>query len=226
MGTLYIVATPIGNLKDMTQRAVEILGQVDCVACEDTRRSLALLTSFGIRKPLVSVRSQNEEQGAQRVLSLLSDGKDVAYVSDAGTPGLSDPGRRLAGIVREAGFPVIPIPGASAFTTLLSVSGFPGRAVFFEGFLSPKGGRRRTRLRELGDIGESFFLYESPFRIVKLLEDIADILPERRILLGREMTKMHEEYLEGSAGEILEILRKREKVLGEFSVLVSAKKKS
>ncbi len=226
MGTLYIVATPIGNLRDMTYRGVEILGQVDCIACEDTRHSLKLLTSFGIKKPLISVRSQNEEQGALRILPILEEGKDVAYISDAGTPGLSDPGHRLAGIVREAGYPIIPIPGVSAFSALVSVSGFPGRSVLFEGFLSPKGGRRRSRLKELEEIGESFFIYESPFRIVKLLEDIADILPERRILLGREMTKVHEEYLEGTASELLETLGKREKTLGEFSVLVSVKKKS
>lgn len=226
MGTLYIVATPIGNMKDITYRAIEVLKSVDCIACEDTRHSLKLLNTYGISKPLKSVRSENEEAGAKTVLALLEQGQDLAYLSDAGTPGLSDPGNRLADLTRKAGFPVIPIPGASAFTALASISGYSGKSLLFEGFLSPKPGKRRNRLEELGMTGFSFVLYESPFRIIKLLKDLSDILPEREILLGREMTKMHEEYLLGTAENLLETLCKREKIQGEFSVLVYGKKKS
>ena len=225
-GSLYIVATPIGNLKDITLRALDILKEVDVVACEDTRHTLKLMNAYSISKKLVSCRSGNEQQAAERIIAALGEGQDVAYASDAGTPGLSDPGGILVRMTRDAGFDVIPIPGASAFASLVSVGAFPDKAVTFEGFLSPKPGRRRKRLRELLDRPEAVIIYESPFRIIKLLTDIADLFPEREVLVGREMTKIHEEFLEGPVNEVLELLKSREKVKGEFSVLVSGKKKS
>ncbi|MDC7124784.1 MAG: 16S rRNA (cytidine(1402)-2'-O)-methyltransferase [Spirochaetales bacterium] len=224
--SLYIVATPIGNLKDITLRALDVLKTVDVIACEDTRHTLRLLNSYSISKKLVSCRSVNEEKAAGRIVEMLEDGLSVAYASDAGTPGISDPGSRLVRIVRDAGFPVIPVPGASAFASLVSIGAFPDKAVTFEGFLSPKPGRRRKRLKELLERPEAALFYESPFRIIKLLTDIADLFPERDILVGREMTKIHEEFIEGSVNEVLEQLSERENIKGEFSVLVSGKKKS
>ena len=225
-GTLYIVATPIGNLKDITLRALDILKEVDVIACEDTRHTLKLLNAYSISKKLMSCRSGNEDKAAERIVSMMAEGSSVAYASDAGTPGLSDPGGRLVRAVRDAGFDVVPIPGASAFASLVSVGAFPDKSVTFEGFLSPKPGRRRKRLKELLEKPEAAIIYESPFRIIKLLTDIADLFPEREILVGREMTKIHEEFLEGTVNEVLELLNNREKVKGEFSVLVSGKKKS
>ena len=201
MSTLYIVGTPIGNLGDITFRAIETFKNVDVIACEDTRHTLQLLTHFEIRKPLVSCRSQNEELAARKIVELLAEGKNVAYASDAGTPGISDPGAVLAGLVRKAGHTVVPIPGASAFASLVSVAGAGGKTLVFEGFLSPKPGRRRSRLRELLASGDAVILYESPFRIVKLLTDIADIDSDRTIVIGRELTKLHEEIIEGTAAE-------------------------
>ncbi len=224
-GCLYIVATPIGNLRDITLRALDVLKEVDIIACEDTRHTLKLLNSYSISKKLISCRSENEQKAAERIVSILEDGLDAAYVSDAGTPGISDPGSRLVRIVRDAGLKVLPIPGPSAFASLVSVGAFPDSSVIFEGFLSPKPGRRRKRLSELLQRPESVLIYESPFRIVKLLTDIADLFPERKILIGREMTKVHEEFLEGSVNEILELINDRKIVKGEFSVLVSGKKK-
>jgi len=221
MATLYIIGTPIGNLGDISFRAVEILKNADLVACEDTRRTLKLLSHLGIRIPMLSCRSQNEEFAAEKVISALNEGKTVAYASDAGTPALSDPGAVLARAAAEAGHDVIPIPGPSAFAALLSVAGGRDKTVVFEGFLSPKPGRRKSRLRELMAMEAACVLYESPFRVLKLAADIAEIDRERYICLGREMTKIHEEYIRGSAGEILEILGKKKEQIGEFSLYLS-----
>ncbi|WP_147613593.1 16S rRNA (cytidine(1402)-2'-O)-methyltransferase [Treponema pectinovorum] len=226
MSTLYIVGTPIGNLGDITFRAVEILKTVDVIAAEDTRHTLHLLTHFGIRKPLVSCRSQNEEFASQKIVNLLDEGQSVAYASDAGTPGISDPGAILAGIARKAGHTVVPVPGPSAFSTLVSVAGAGGKTLIFEGFLSPKSGRRRSRLVELLSTGDAVVLYESPFRIVKLLTDIADIDSVRRVVVGRELTKLHEEIIEGTAAEVRDEFSSRQKVLGEFAVFISGNKNS
>jgi 16S rRNA (cytidine1402-2'-O)-methyltransferase len=226
MGKLFIVATPIGNLGDISFRALEILKSVDTIACEDTRHSVKLLNHYDIHKPLLSCRSQNEAHVAIKISDLLTEGKDVAYVSDAGTPGLSDPGNKLVQIVRSKGFDVIPIPGVSALASIISVAGNSGKSVTFDGFLSPKPGKRRKRVKELLNREESFVLYESPFRIVKLIKDIADIEPDRILLVGREMTKIYEEFIEGNALEILQTLESKQKVKGEFSLLVYERKKS
>lgn len=221
MSELYIVGTPIGNLGDITYRALETFKAVDVIACEDTRHTLELLTHFEIRKPLISCRSQNEEFAAEKVIELLKKGQSVAYASDAGMPGISDPGSVLAYKVRQVGFKVVPIPGPSAFATLVSVAGPGGKTLVFEGFTSPSPGKRRKRLRELMQAGSAFILYESPFRIVKLLTDIADIDSTRRVVVGRELTKLHEEIVEGTSAEVRDDFAQRESIKGEFAVFVS-----
>ena len=221
MGILCLVATPIGNLGDITLRALDALKGADAIACEDTRHTLKLLNHFEIRKPLLSCHANDEARGAERILGLLAQGRTVAYCSDAGTPGLSDPGAILTRRAREAGHRIVPLPGPSAFAALVSAAGMGGRSFLFDGFPSPKAGKRRSRVEELMRREESFVLYESPHRIVALMEEIALADPERRVCLGREMTKMHEEFLSGSSSEILEILRDRGEARGEFSVLVA-----
>lgn len=224
MSTLYIVATPIGNLGDITFRALETFKDVDVIACEDTRHTLQLLTHFEIRKPLISCRSQNEKFASEKVIKLLDEGKSIAYASDAGTPAISDPGAVLVTMARQAGHDVVPIPGVSAFATLISVAGCGGKTIIFEGFLSPKPGRRRSRLKELLEGGEAIVLYESPFRIVKLLTDIADIDSERCVVVGRELTKLHEEIVEGTAAQVRDNFASRSKILGEFAVFILGRK--
>lgn len=224
MSELYIVGTPIGNLGDITFRALETFKSVDVIAAEDTRHTLELLTHFEIRKPLLSCRAQNEGFASEKIIQMLDKGQKVAYASDAGTPGISDPGAVLAEKARSAGHRVIPIPGPSAFATLASVAGSGGKTLVFEGFLSPKPGRRRSRLRELMGTPAACIVYESPFRVVKLLADIAEIDGERRIVVGRELTKLHEEINDGTAREIYEDYSSRSKVLGEFAVFISGNK--
>ena len=221
MPTLYIIGTPIGNLGDISFRAVEILKKVDLVACEDTRRTLKLLSHLGIHVKMLSCRSQNEEFAAEKVLAALNQGQTVAYASDAGTPALSDPGAVLVRMAAQAGHEVIPIPGPSAFAALLSVAGGRDKTVIFEGFLSPKAGRRKSRLRSLMAMEAACILYESPFRILKLLGDIVEIDSERYICIGREMTKIHEEFLRGTAAEVLGILSQKKEQIGEFSLYIS-----
>lgn len=226
MATLYLVATPIGNLADITLRALETLKRVDTIACEDTRHTLKLLTHYGIRKPLLSCHANDERRGAARVVEILAQGKDVAYCSDAGTPGLSDPGAILARTAREAGHAVCPIPGASAFAALVSAAGFGGRTWVFDGFPSPKAGRRAARVAELMRRGEAFVLYESPHRIGKLLADIAAADPSRELCVGREMTKLHEEFIVGPASDVAARFAEGSDdpamARGEFAVLVAA----
>ena len=221
MATLYIIGTPIGNLGDISFRAAEILKAAALVACEDTRRTLKLLSHLGIRVKMLSCRSQNEEFAAKKVIAALDQGQTVAYASDAGTPALSDPGATLARLAAAAGHDVVPIPGPSAFAALLSVAGGTDKTLVFEGFLSPKPGKRRARLRELMAMNAAVVLYESPFRVLRLMEDIAEIDPARYTCIGREMTKIHEEYIRGTAGEVLAVLAARKEQVGEFSVFVS-----
>lgn len=224
MSELFIVATPIGNLGDITYRAIETLKSVDYVAAEDTRHTLQLLNHFEIKKPLISCRAQNEAEVSKKIIALMEEGKNIAFASDAGTPGISDPGAVLVSEVRKAGFNVVPIPGASAFATLVSVAGTGGKTIIFEGFLSPKPGRRKNRVKELLLTGAAFVLYESPFRIVKLLNDIADIDSNRRVVVGRELTKLHEEIVDGTAKDVYDDFASRTKILGEFAIFVSGNK--
>lgn len=219
-GILYIVATPIGNLGDITLRALEVLRSVDVIACEDARHTLKLLNHYEIKKHLVSLHARNEKQATYKVLKMLEDGRDVAYVSDAGTPSVSDPGAVLVQEARDAGYKVLPIPGVSALSTLLSVAGCFGKAVHFEGFLSPKPGKRKKRLQELIVREEAIMLYESPYRMVRLLTDIKEIDEEKRLVVGKEMTKVHEDIIAGSVSSVLEIFLEMAEVKGEFAVLI------
>lgn len=221
MNTLYMVATPIGNLDDITYRAVETLRSVDVIACEDTRHTQTLLAKFSIQKRLIACHAHNEANSAQGIVALLEAGNDVAFVSDAGTPGISDPGLRVVKAVREAGFAVVPIPGASAVATLISVAGYVGKSFTFEGFLSPRKGRRTKRLTELLERNEAFILYESPFRVVKTLEEIASLDKQRQVVVGREMTKKFEEFLVGTAQEVAQTLQKRPSIKGEFALCIA-----
>ncbi len=234
MSTLFVVGTPIGNLNDITFRAVETLKKVEVIAAEDTRHTLQLLNALEskglmthneIKKPMISCRSQNEETAAKKIIELMENGKDVAYASDAGTPGISDPGEVLVELVRKAGHSVVPIPGPSAFATLVSVAGSGGKTLIFEGFLSPSPGKRRNRLKALLATGNAIVLYESPFRIIKLLTDIADIESERRLVIGRELTKLHEEIIEGTALELRNNFAERNAIKGEFAVFIFGIKK-
>jgi 16S rRNA (cytidine1402-2'-O)-methyltransferase len=226
VATLYIIGSPLGNLGDLSFRALEVLKTTALLACEDTRRTVKLLNHYGIKVKLLSCRSQNEDAAAEKVIALLDQGLSAAYMSDAGTPGVSDPGAVLVRRTCAAGHEVIPIPGPSAFASLVSVAGAQDKTVAFEGFLSPRDSRRRTRLRELMEGAAACVLYESPFRILKLLGDLVDIDGDRYICIGREMTKIHEEYLRGPAARVLEQLAARTEQKGEFSVYVTGKKKS
>ena len=223
MGILFVVATPIGNLKDISFRALETFQEADFIACEDTRHTLGLLTHYEISKPLISCRAVNEASASEKIVKLLDEGKKIAYASDAGTPAISDPGSILVRTAREAGHTIIPIPGASAFGAIMSIAGTYDKTVVFEGFLSPKAGKRKRRLQELFDFGAGFVLYESPYRIVKLLADIAEIDSSRELIVGRELTKLHEEIIKGSAAEVLQNFEKRPSIKGEFSVFVTGK---
>lgn len=220
MSTLYMVATPIGNLEDITLRALRILKEVDVIACEDTRHTELLLSHYEIKKRLISCHSYNEEESADGIIALLDEGKNIAYCSDAGTPGISDPGSRLCEKVRKlSDHDIVPIPGPSAFVTLISAAGRIGKAFTFEGFLSPKKGRRERRLRELMECGNSFIIYESPYRVLKTLEELRTYKIER-VIVGRELTKSHEEILSGSVDEIILSLKDRPAIKGEFVILV------
>ena len=218
-----MVATPIGNLKDISFRALETFQEADFIACEDTRHTLGLLTHYEISKPLISCRAVNEAAASEKIVKLLDEGKKIAYASDAGTPAISDPGSILVRTAREAGHTIIPIPGASAFGAIMSIAGTYDKTVVFEGFLSSKAGKRKRRLQELFDFAAGFALYESPYRIVKLLADIAEIDSIRELIVGRELTKLHEEIIKGPASEVLQNFEKRLSIKGEFSVFVTGK---
>lgn len=217
---LYLVATPIGNLEDITYRAVRVLSEVDVIACEDTRHTQTLLARYGIHKRTIACHAHNEEESAKGILALLDAGSSIAYVSDAGTPGISDPGSRLVEYVRaNSGHEVIPIPGPSAVSTLVSVSGNIGKGFVFEGFLSPKPGRRRKRLAQLFAFRTAFVIYESPFRVLKTLEDIRG-MGKCRVIAGRELTKAFEEILTGTADEVIAALSEKDRIKGEFCLVV------
>lgn len=218
MSKLFIVATPIGNLDDITLRAINTLREADVIACEDTRHTQTLLTHLGITgKRLIACHAHNEAASSQGIVGLLGQGLNVAYCSDAGTPGVSDPGSRLVRVVREAGFDIVPIPGASASVTLISASGLAGKTFTFEGFLSPKSGRRKSRLKELLEREEAFIIYESPFRILKTLGELRDLDGSRHLVLGREMTKAFEQFIYGTPSEVIAELKV---VKGEFALVV------
>jgi len=220
---LFIVATPIGNLTDMTFRAVETLKAVDMIACEDTRHSRKLLDHYGISKPLVSLHEHNEGDRAAELAGRLADGASIALISDAGTPVISDPGFRL---VREAvarGIRVTPIPGPSASLAALSASGLASNEFFFAGFPPRKEGERRRRLEQLARLPATLILYEAPHRIVSTLEEIAEVMADPEVCVARELTKVHEEFLRGKASAAALTLSSRGEPKGEFTILVAAR---
>jgi 16S rRNA (cytidine1402-2'-O)-methyltransferase len=202
-GTLFLVATPIGNLADISFRAVEVLKSVDSIACEDTRHSIKLLNHFGISKTLVSYHEHNEKQRAAELLSELSSGRSVALISDAGTPGINDPGELLVRQAIENDIDVIPIPGPVAFVNAVIVSGLPVDSIFFGGFLPSKKGDRQRRLDEIKQVPATLAFYESPHRLLRSIADCLAVLGDRRAAVARELTKLHEEVVRGTLSELV-----------------------
>ncbi len=219
-GVIYLIATPIGNLEDITLRALRTLREVDLVACEDTRRTGRLLRHFEISKLLLSYRDRNEAARAAELVERAQSGDSIAVVSDAGTPGISDPGFRVARTAIEAGIRVVSIPGASAALAALTASGLPTDRFRFEGFLPPRKAKRRSVLEVLRTETVTVVLYEAPHRIVDALRDIAAVFGARPLVLARELTKLHEECLRGNAEEIAAELEGRPAVKGEFVLLI------
>lgn len=219
-GTLYLVATPIGNLEDITLRAVRVLREADLIACEDTRQSGKLLAHFGIDKPTVSYHEHNETARTRELVANLEGGSNVALISDAGTPLVSDPGYRLVTSAIAAGIPVVPIPGASAVLGALAASGLPTEAFRFCGFLPAKSGQRKKALEELRGEDCTMVFYEGPHRILDTLADITAVYGDRPVVVARELTKIHEEFLRGTAEEIRVQLASRPSVKGEITLLI------
>jgi 16S rRNA (cytidine1402-2'-O)-methyltransferase len=219
-GTLYLVATPIGNLEDITLRALRVLRECDVVAAEDTRRTGQLLKHFGISKPLLSYFQFNEARRSEEIIERLGRGGKIALVTDAGSPGISDPGERVVKAAIAAGFRVEPVPGSCALIAAATASGLPTGEFHFVGFLPHKSGQRRNELESLKMIPGTLVFYESPFRIEKLLGELVEVFPEREVVLARELTKKFEEFLRGQPAELLALAQKRP-LKGEFVVLVS-----
>lgn len=223
---LFIVSTPIGNLSDMTYRAVEVLKSAGVIACEDTRHSRKLLDHFGISKPLVSLHEHNEAARTEELIARLTGGESVAVISDAGTPLVSDPGFRLVRAAVEGGIRVTPVPGASAVMAALAGSGMATDEFHFAGFLPRKEGERRRRLEELSSTRATLALYEAPHRILFVLKEIAEVMGDPEVCVARELTKLHEEFLRGRASEVEADLRRRGEVKGEFTVLVAPRQEA
>jgi len=217
--TLYLVATPIGNLEDITLRALRVLRECDVVAAEDTRRTGQLLKHFAITKPLLSYFQFNEARRSEEIIERLRQGEKVALVTDAGSPGISDPGERVVRAAITAGFRVESVPGPCALVAALTASGLPTDEFHFVGFLPHKSGQRRNKLESLRPIPGTLVFYESPYRIEKLLAEMVEVFPEREVVLARELTKKFEEFLRGKPAELLALLQKRP-LKGEFVVLV------
>ena len=224
-GTLYVVATPIGNLEDLTPRALRVLREVDLVACEDTRRTRGLLTHFGVRAPLTSYFEHNKLAKGEMLVRALQEGKSVALVTDAGTPGISDPGFMLVRAARDAGVRVVPVPGPSAVVAALSASGVPADRFVFDGFLPVKPGRRVHRLEALRALETTVVCLESPHRILASLEAIAHVFGDSEIVVARELTKQFEEIVRGPAAQ-LRAHFERAPVRGEFTVVIPATRAS
>jgi len=219
--TLYLVATPIGNLEDITLRPLRALKECDLVAAEDTRRTGQVLKHYGISKPLLSYFRFNEAKRCQEIIERLRRGEQIALVTDAGSPGISDPGQRVVHETIAAGFRVEPVPGPSALVAALTASGLPTDEFHFIGFLPHKSGQRRKQLEKFKGFEGTLALYESPYRVEKLLAELRELYPSHRVVLARELTKKFEEFLRGTPAELLEALKKRS-LKGEFVVMISA----
>ncbi len=215
-----MVATPIGNLEDISLRALRVLKEVDLIACEDTRHTAKLLSHFGISTARESHHEHNEASHTTRLLEMLRSGRTIALVSDAGMPLVSDPGYLLVSVCRKEGIPVVPVPGASAAVTALAASGLPADSFHFGGFLPPRAEARKRRLKELSVIPSTLVLFEAPHRILASLEDMVGILGPRQACLARELTKLHEEWVSGTLKEVLESLRNRSTIQGEITLVI------
>ena len=218
-GRLYLVATPIGNLEDITVRALRVLGEADLIACEDTRHTAKLLNHYGIHKPTLSYHQHNESSRAEELLKRLEQGAQIVLVSDAGTPGISDPGHRLVSLCLQRQIPVIPIPGPSAVIAALVASGLPTGEFLFVGFLPSRSNERRKALQKLAQENCTLALYEAPHRLVDTLSDALDCLGRRQAVIAREITKIHEEFLRGDLAELLVRVQQRP-VRGEITILI------
>jgi 16S rRNA (cytidine1402-2'-O)-methyltransferase len=218
---LYLVGTPIGNLEDMTLRAIRVLKQADLIACEDTRQTQKLLHHYAIETRAVSYHDHNEASRAAELVEKLAQGGRVAVVSDAGMPGISDPGFRLVALAIERGVPVFTVPGPAAFLAALVASGLPTESFSFRGFLPAKSGARRRELEKIADSSSTEVFYEAPHRIKEALADVVEVLgTERPVVVARELTKIHEEFLRGTAGEVAQVLNARGEVKGEITLLI------
>ena len=224
---LYLVATPIGNLEDITLRALRVLKHVDLIACEDTRQTQKLLTHYGITTRTISYHEHNEMTRAAELIVDLEQGTRMAMVTDAGMPGISDPGFRLITLAIRHHVPVIPIPGASAFLAALVASGLPTDSFRFSGFLPAKAGQRRALLESVKESPRTQVFYEAPHRILEALKDVVEVLgPERHVVVAREVTKVHEEFLRGRASEVLQTLKSRGEVKGEITLIIGKAEES
>jgi 16S rRNA (cytidine1402-2'-O)-methyltransferase len=219
-GVLHLVGTPIGNLEDITLRALRTLREADRIACEDTRRTRKLLAHFEIRKPLLSCHEHNEAARAQEIVALVEAGEKVALVSDAGMPTISDPGYRVVRAAVEAGLRVEPIPGPTAVETALAASGLPPDTYCFRGFLPARSAKRRRELEAAAEQSATLIYYEAPHRIIACLEDLRAAMGEREVVIARELTKTHEEFLRGTVSEVLYELSNRAEIKGEITLLV------
>ena len=220
-GQLFIVATPIGNLEDITERALRVLREVDLIACEDTRHTRLLLNRFGIKTKTISYHEHNERQRAEELSRLLESGKNVAVVSDAGTPLISDPGFRLVNAAIQIGSSIVPIPGATAFVAALAASGLPSDQFFFAGFLPARANARRAMLAALRAIPATLIFYEAPHRIAATLKDALTVLGNRQAAVARELTKLHEEIARGSLDELAQRFAEKARARGEMVLLIS-----
>ncbi len=215
-----MVGTPIGNLGDLTLRALEVLKSSNRIVCEDPRQTLKLLTHYGIQKPLFTISGPKEKRDSEKVLDFLSRGENLALVTDAGTPGVSDPGAWLVDLARRSGFSVVPIPGVSAVSCAVSVAGYLEGGFIYLGFLHRKKGKLKKEILKAAEGARAIVFFESPYRVIKTLEAIREVLGDgARCWVGREMTKKFEEYFEGTLAEVLEKL-KNQKILGEFTVIL------
>ncbi len=219
-GKLYIVSTPIGNLEDITLRALGILKEIDLIACEDTRVTKKLLSRYQIQNPLTSYHEHNEKEKAEELVTLLESGKNIALVSDAGTPGVSDPGYRLVKLASEKGVEVISIPGPSAAIAALSVSGLPTSSFAFFGFLPRSEKKRKEFLKEILEYPNTLIFYESPNKVLKTLSNILETLGDRQVSVSRELTKMFEENLRGTVSKVIGALGEKKSIKGEFTIVV------
>lgn len=224
-GTLYIIASPIGNLEDITLRALRVLrDHTDIVYCEDTRQTRKLLSHYNIDLPVRSLHAHSDEKKISEAVDLLLEGKSVSYLTDSGTPGVSDPGSRLVSGARDRNISILPVPGPSALTSIVSIGGFPSKNIHFGGFLSKKEGKKKRELVQLSRSGGIIVLYESPYRIKKTILTIHEVFPGADIIIGREMSKIHEEYISGPVSEVIKNLDSLVEK-GEFTLAIHIREK-